>query len=259
MALARTALRLAVVEALLADPTVASICGIRIFDSRISELDSTEPVPVVTVLTEDDGGKAWSQNGGVPFDERCELTLEIAMRCLADVADGQAIGVVETDREIEAVLDLLEHCAVECITVGETPQAKLIRSAVTRRVTEFKSMRFTSDDTSVKLAIRVIHLTTDLKGEDQGDATVEPTGPYAHLPQPLRSVALALPAGSSGRAVCDLIAAALTPGAPNPFRGADLVIGPQVALDPDTAPSEQDDIAAGRIIRSTADLPNWTA
>ena len=46
MALARTALRLAAIPTLLADPVVTALCGPRVFDSRIYRLDSAEPVPL---------------------------------------------------------------------------------------------------------------------------------------------------------------------------------------------------------------------
>ena len=80
-ALARTALRLAGIEALLNDGIIAALCETRVYDSRIAELTETKPVPVIVVLTEEMEGEAFSaNNGGPPFDDHCELLLEIAMR-----------------------------------------------------------------------------------------------------------------------------------------------------------------------------------
>jgi hypothetical protein len=237
--LARTAFRLAAIEAMNADPTIAMLCPRRIFDSRIGELGSAEPVPVIVVLTEDAGGKAWSaNNGGPPFDDICQLSIEISIRVLAEAPDGEeGVLLVETDREAEARLDLLEHRAVEAITVADTPQSRLVRQKVTRRVTSYSSVRFASDETGIKLAVRIVNLTVELKGDDRHDATVVLTGPYAALPEPLRSVAIAMPAGSSAKATCDQLAALIAAVPTVPFGGMDITIAPGLAVGAGTAPA----------------------
>lgn len=251
MSLARTALRLAVVEALRADVTVAVLCGDRIYDSLIEEFDSSKPVPMIVVLTEEDGGKAWNpQNGGLPFDQACELTLEIACRqTVADDADGEPqIGIPQTDRELEATIDLLEQRAVEAITIADTPQSRLVRQAVTRRVTKFTSVRFASDQTGVKLAVRELRLTVELKGEIPGNPLDVPPGPFGTLPDPLRTVAAAMPSGSSGLLTCKMIAAAIQGVAPQAFTGVDVTIAvnhptfPAGAPPPSDAPNRPDPI-----------------
>ena len=224
MSLARTALRLAVIEALKADATVTALCQDRIYDSLIEEFDSTQPVPMIVVLTEQDGGKAFNpQNGGLPFDQVCELTLEIACRQIApDDPNGQPqIAIPQTDRELEANIDLLEQRAVEAITIADTPQSRLVRQAVTRRVTKFSSVRFASDQTGVKLAVRELRLTVELKGETPGNPLDMPAGPFALLPDPLRTVATAMLPGSSGLLTCQMIAAAIQGVTPAVFSGVD--------------------------------------
>ena len=228
MSLARTALRLAAVAALEADPVVGALCPKRIYDSRIDELDAQDPVPIVIVLTEDDKGHAWSvNNGGPPFDHACDLLLEISMRVLVPIADSDdvAIGFAETDSEAEAAIDLLEERAILAVTNADTPQAKLIRDAVLRRATEFKSIRFASSDSGSKLALRAVSLTAHLK-IDQPDATFVPTGPFAALPDPLRTVAEALDPASTGYATCVALAAKLTVAQPILLEGVDLAMAP---------------------------------
>lgn len=236
MSLARTALRLAVVQALTADVVIAGLCGPRIYDSRIGELDSAEPVPVLVILTEDASGSAYSENnGGPPFEQRCDLVFEMSLRLLATV-DGQAgIMLVETDREAEALLDLIEDRAIETVTVGATPQARLIREVVTRKATEFKSVRFSSDETGVKLAVRVVHLTMQLTGDDP---EIAGAGSFALLPEPLRSVAESLPIGSSARDTCLRLVSALAGTAPadTPFLAAGITVAPRLDIDPATPP-----------------------
>lgn len=221
MSLARTALRLAVVEALRVDPVIAALVGARIFDSRITALDFQERKPVITVYTEDDNARSFSENnGGEPFDRTVDLVIEIAMTATDDENGEPVIYSPATDRELEAVLDLLEHRATDAVTVGEGPSGRLVR-LVTRRVSVARSSRYPTDETGEKLAIRVITYSASLKGEDR-DATAPATGRYATLPDPLRSVCEAMPEHSSGELVCRLIAAAIPPEALIPFEGANL-------------------------------------
>lgn len=228
MSLVRTALRLAAVAALEADPVVSALCPGRIYDSRIDELDAQDPVPVIIVFTEDDKGGAWSvNNGGPPFDHACELLIEISMRVIvpATETDPVSIGLAETDPQAEATIDLLEEVAIAAVTNADTPQAALIRKAVLRRATEFKSVRFASADSGSKLALRAVALTCHLK-IDQPDPRVVPTGPFAALPAPLRTVAASLAPTSAGYATCTALAQRLTVPIATPFEGIDLTIVP---------------------------------
>ena len=228
MSLVRTALRLAAVAALEADPVVSALCPGRIFDSLIDELDAQDPVPVIVVFTEDDKGGAWSvNNGGPPFDHACELLLEISMRVIVPATDSDPvqIGLAETDPEAEATIDLLEEAAIAAVTNADTPQAALIRQAVLRRATEFKSVRFASADSGSKLALRAVALTCHLK-IDQPDPWVIPTGPFAALPAPLRVVAESLPPTSDGYATCASLASRLTVPTSTPLEGIDMALAP---------------------------------
>ncbi len=250
-ALARTALRLAGIEALNADPVIAAACAGRVYDSLIGAFQSTDPVPVIVLASEDDRGEAYSaNNGGPPFDQIVDLTLEITV--CASVADSDDIDVFvpATDRESELLIDLLEQRAVDALTAGDTPQSRLLRKVVTRRVTAYRSVRYASEDTGVKLARRLVALTAVLKGDDT-DARDEPEGPFAVLPDPLRTVAASLPAGSSGALTCLALVARIDPSAvPSPGSVATpapapaavalgLTYAPQ-RLTPSKTPSETD-------------------
>lgn len=255
MTLARTALRLQAIRTLLADPVIDGLCQGRIFDSRIGDLDEAEPVPTIVLFTEEDDARAYSaNNGGKPFKHECDLVLEIAMTASEkDRAGNIAIGSPATDSELEAFLDLIEERAVDVLTVGETPEATLLREAVTRRVTRAKSSRFATEQ-GIRLAIRLVTLTTEIKDEGELDARVTPIGPFALLPEPLRSVAEAMPEGYSGRATCELLVSKMSPRAPNHYlTGVDAVYAPQV-LARDQAPSAAADRAAGRTLGQSFEL-----
>ncbi len=247
MSLTRTALRLAAVAALEADPVVGAFCRGRIFESRIDEIDASEVAPVLIVFTGDERGRAWSaNNGGPPFDASVDLNFEISMR-IRVAADAESpgatpdIGVAETDRELEAALDLLEDAAIAAVTVADTAPAQLLRDVVTRRVTEFRSTRYASADTGAKLAMRLTTLTVELQGDDRPDPFTVPIGPFASLPDPLRSVAAALDPASSGYATCQALAARMgAPSVPLPFAGAAAVTYAAAALDPAIPPNPTD-------------------
>lgn len=213
MSLARTALRLAVIEALISHPVIADQCAGRVYDSRVGDFDNREPVPVIIVTTEElSGDPANVQNGGAPWLDACDLVLEIAMTQVFDVDGEPHLGRPETDRELEAALDLIEECADWMITLGRptprnrpTAAGQILTGAVTRRVSKRTSSRFSSDDTGEKLAIHLLTFRVELKGEDI-DFRALPTGPFAILPDPLRTVAESLPEGSSGQLTCRMIA-----------------------------------------------------
>lgn len=213
MSLARTALRLQAIEALKSHPVIAARCPGRVFDSRIGDFDHGEPVPVIVVTTEELSGEpANPQNGGAPWLDACDLVLEIAMAQFMEEGGDTFLFRPETDRELEAGLDLLEECADWMITLGRptprarpTPAGVLLRKALTRRVSKRHSSRFASDDTGAKLAIHLLTFRVELKGEEI-DFRALPTGPFAILPDPLRTVARAMPEGSSGQITCRMIA-----------------------------------------------------
>ncbi|GJD65171.1 hypothetical protein [Methylobacterium frigidaeris] len=259
MSLALTALRLQAIAALLADPAIAKLCGPRIYDSRIADFDHREPVPTIVLTTEEMAGDAYSaNNGGPPFDLKAELVLEIAQTATGDVMMGgevvTATGPVATDRELEAALDFLADRVPRVLGAGDTPEAILLREAVTRRITKVKSSRFTTDETGEKFAIRLLTLTVQLKGWDESDELVNPpTGEFASLPEPLRSVCAV--ATGSARDTCLMLAGIADPPGPDPaplFEGVGMIVAPQ-PLSPAIVPDQAADVAADRVFALHAD------
>lgn len=218
MSLALTALRLGTVAALNSHPVIAGICQGRVYDSMIGDFDHREPVPVITVATEELDGTAWSDNnGGAPFGDTASLVLEIAMAEIGE-ADGEpAISAPATDRELEAVLNLLAESTETMLSCGRahpldaqpTPEGRLLLERVIRRIPKRTITRFTTDRSDTRLAIHQVTFVVELQNEEL-DALDTPDGPYAVLPDPLRSICRASREGSSERLVCDLIAARLS-------------------------------------------------
>ncbi len=265
MSLIRAACRLQAIEALNSDPVIDGMVRGRVYDSRISAFDHRDPVPTILVTTEETKGEAWShQNGGAPFGLVCDLVLEIAMNSVATMqingmADPvEAIGYAATDAELEADLDLLEERAVEILTRGETAAAQLLRSAVVKRVPHVASSRFATDQTGEKFAVHLVTLRIELFTPEDENPFAVPSGPYALLPEPLRTIAAASDPDGLPRSICDRLIARLAPlpapSEPAPFSGADMILAPQV-LDADDAPDRAADIAAGRTIAIAANTP----
>ena len=268
MSLIRAALRLQAIETLNSDPVLDAMVQGRTYDSRISAFDHKEPVPTILVTTEETKGEAWSkQNGGAPFDLSCDLVLEIAMNAVGTVTTDregnpiepyEAIGYAATDSEIEIDLDLIEHRAVEVLTQGETAQARLLRDHVVRRVPHVASSRFATDQTGEKFAVHLVTLRVELFTSEDEDPFAPATGPYAVLPEPLRTIAAASDPAGLPRSICDRLAVRLSPGgtptAPTAITGADMVLALQ-SLDPATAPDRDADIAAGRTVSLAAPIP----
>jgi hypothetical protein len=215
MSLARTALRLAVIEALNSHPVIDGHCQGRVYDSRIGNFDDKEPVPVITVATEDLNGEPWNpQNGGGPFNDSCNLVLDIGMaQFVEDENGGDFYFQPGTDSELEAALDLIEQCAEWIVTLGrphplarqKTPAGRILFENVVRRVSRRDSQRFSPDDGGERLAIHMLTFRVELQGE-QIDSYAVPNGPFGILPDPLRTVAEAMVEGSTGYGTCLKIA-----------------------------------------------------
>jgi len=267
VSLIRAACRLQAIETLNSDPVLDGMCQGRVYDSRISAFDHKDPVPTILVTTEETKGEAWShQNGGAPFGLACDLVLEIAMNSVGTFAfDPQgnpvepyeALGYAATDAELEADLDLLEERAIEILTRGETAAAQLLRTVI-KRVPHVASSRFATDQTGEKFAVHLVTLRVELFTPEDADAFDVATGPYALLPEPLRTIAASSDPDGLPRSICDRLIARMSPVPapvpPTPFTGADMILAPQV-LDAADAPNRVADIAAGRTIAVAATIP----
>ena len=237
MSLVRTALRLSAIAALkganpIAGPTIAAN---RVYDSRISDFSPEtfpdDAKPTIIVLTDEDEGDALSrQNGGPPFKRLIDLVFEFAMvqGFDVDLEDGGTAfvpGYPATDAEHEASLDLLEFQIIRRMAYDLDPLCALFRSFT--RVWKHDCHRQTLDETGVKIAARILTWTVEVT-DDQVAVTRLPdqTTPSGldRLPQPLRRVAEALPAGSSALAICNSLADALAPLTAGPLEGFDMTV-----------------------------------
>lgn len=235
MTIARTALRLAAVQSLTgtagARPTIAE--G-RVYDSRLSpeqpDVFGDDAKPTIIILADGDEGDALSdQNGGPPFHRRIDLVFDIGMICREkadDDADGYLVGYPDTDARLEASLDVLQTQVIRWLSASSDPLAIWFQNRV--RIWKQESHRQVEENTSVKLARRLLTLTCELN-DDAYDIVAPgadtPSG-LAVLPDPLRSVCALMPDGSSGADACATIAAALgpTPFEPDRFDGVDITV-----------------------------------
>lgn len=224
MTLARTALRLCAAGTLKgavgARPTIAQE---RVYDSRNDPFQpedfADDAKPIVVVVTDGDDGDALSnQNGGPPFHRNIELVLELAMVARAPVTDdsgnptgGYVIGVPDTDARLEASLDLLEFQVIRRLANDPAPLSVLFRKLA--RIWKRECHRQIDDAAGVKIASRVLVLTCEAK-DDRVQVFNNPNMPLPTgldaLPEPLRTVAKALPAGSAGADTCAALAGAIS-------------------------------------------------
>lgn len=231
---ARTALRLITVAALAgtADPR-PTIAADRVDDSRLADLaPETVPddgLPVIVVICDDDDGEAWSeQNGGPPFDRMIDLNIEMSIASRVQYVDPAnptnstyVVEAPDTDARLEASLDLLEFQAIRELAYGLSAFSVMFRKLA--RITHRACHRAASDD-GVKIASRLLTLKCRVNDDDikmYSTAQTLPTGLEA-LPEPLRSVAKILPAGSTGALTCAALAAKIVQLTAGPLAGVDL-------------------------------------
>lgn len=234
-AFARLGLRLAAVEVLREDPFVLAATGGMVLDSQ-SGATAPAPLPIVLVHTESMEGEAWSaNNGGPPFNASCDILFEITHVASAENDDEVVLYRPVTTAELEAGLDLLEGRIPRVLAFAESALAVAMRRTVLKRITALHSERF-EDEQGVRRASRLLRLTCDLVEDEDDDPTADlPTGPFAALPQPLRTLAPLLPVGSSSRSVIEQAAAALPAPTEDPLlAGIDMTIrpGPKPRPDP---------------------------
>lgn len=231
MSLARTALRLIVSAALKGDsgarPTIAAE---RVYDSRISEFApdafAGDAKPTIIILTDvDEGAELSAQNGGPPFRRVIEVVLELGM--IQSVKDGAdyVVGYPDTDARHEASLDLLEFQVIRRLAYDPAPLAVLFRRIA--RIRKSECHRQVADDSGVKIAARILTLHCEVSddqvkvytaGVDQMPAGLDV------LPDPLRTVAKAMPDGSHGANIAAALAAAITNMTTEALEGVDVEI-----------------------------------
>lgn len=228
MTLARTALRLAAINALRGQ----TIAEDRIYDSLIGSLDLADPnerKPVIVVLTENDAGDAQSpQNGGPPFWRHMDLQIECGVVACEREGLELKVGYPETDAQAEAMLDLLEYNVIHALMrqLGTQTDPDLDPFYVFRQICleieGYSSLRSADETTGVKIAARTYTLRCRVKDDVVG-FNAAATG-WDRFPEPLRIIAKALPATSPEAATLEALAASLFPVTAPALEGMDAVV-----------------------------------
>jgi hypothetical protein len=244
--LARVALRLAAVEALAPYAALVSgpwktIAGGRVYDSRqdpIDGLDEFEARPVISIYTEEmtaePYGSGLSRPDHVTVDLVCELMMLTKGSVQLTLPDGSIVteGTADmpiSERAHEALLDLLEATVRRRLEARHDfdAQTELFRR-VCKEIRQISSVPQRDSTRTVRLAARTVTFRCVVAADRWPDPALAPQAASGldRLPEPLRAVALAMPAGSSARAVCERLASLLAdPAALTPLALIDLGIG----------------------------------
>lgn len=238
MSLHRLALRLAAVEALCpaayeATGPYPTLAGSLVYDSRqvpIDQLAPDKPRPVLLVYTEEDKGTPWGSGRHRPDEVLVTLVVEalIAARgtVLIDLPDGSTdtVGVADvgpTDPEHEALLDVLEAQVRYILDARQPAPSAALYRRIAMEVRSVESVPLRDAEKTTRLAFRTISFSVQVK-TTEWPAPGQPAG----LPEPLRTVAEALPEGSYGRRICDRVAGLVpTPPGLVPLEAVDIFAG----------------------------------
>lgn len=217
MMLARTALRLAVIETLapyaqerLANPAWPTFAGRQVFDTQISPtaLADVEPTtPLIVVMTDETSVKANGDDVTVAWSAAPELVM-LAFEIMVPVAvqsgdtvEMQAAG--PTDAAAEATLDLIEDQIQQRLHDGR--MNGLLR-LVLSKIGEVESHPYRDGDTETRLSARRLELSCSvLRGELWPAAPPSGPQPFDYLPAPLADVARELPVGSYGHKIATML------------------------------------------------------
>lgn len=224
MSLSRTALRLAVVEALspyaqhiAASPAWPTFAGAQVYDSQISPVALTEaaalPVIVVSVDAAKTDPHGTAQDVTTPGDgkEIATLAFEIMVPVKIIAEDVESVELVgPTDAAAKAFLEMIEDQILQ--RLGDARMNGPLRH-VLDAIGEIESQPYSDPDAGILLSATRLELKCQIRQRERWPAPATPplTG-LDRLPDPLRSVAQALHPASYG----GLIAAGLADLLGNP-------------------------------------------
>jgi hypothetical protein len=223
MTLARTALRLAAMEALaphdqIAAPSPAwpTFADDRVLDSTIEmdaipehEAGAARRRARVAVFTDEAKTEALGSALDATFAgdglEKVTLALEIMVPAVIRDNDQRwVVPVAGTDAMAEGFLDMIEEQIRHRLADGRLNEPLCL---VLDRIEEITSSPWRDADLDTRLSARRVEFACIVR--QGGRWPVPAASGLDALPSPLREVARALPAGSYGRKVCDTLAAAL--------------------------------------------------
>lgn len=216
MSLARTALRLAALEALApfamqgeASPPWPTMAGARVSDSQIevvAETDAERRMPLIVVFADE----AKTEGLGTALDatfegagrEKVTLAFEIMVPgVIRHDAETEILPFAGTDAMAEGFLDMVEEQIRQRIADARTSKPLCL---VLDRIEEITSTPWRDPDLDIRLSARRVEFTCIVR---QGGRWPEPSASGLEaLPSPLREVSQELPDGSYGRSVCEALA-----------------------------------------------------
>lgn len=200
MSLERTALRLGVVMAMTnaMQAPFPTIAANRVFDSRIDAIQGAtegDIAPIAIVYTDDDDRDALSgNNGGPPWRQHVNLVLELSMGMVGPLVNETGTPMkdengnpfstflpVETEPELETMLDLFESQVERMFRQPSTPWAERLTSGASNggvivRLESWSSRRFVEREAQYRFAARQVMIKVMLE-QPAEPAIVAPPAP----------------------------------------------------------------------------------
>lgn len=257
MTLVRTALRLAVMEALAPhaliaapNPSWPTFADDRVLDSTIELAaegyedaagDRRRPRIAVFVDEAKTEGLGTAQDVLFYGDGRERATLAFEIMVPGVIREGDQRFVVPaagTDAMAEGFLDMIEEQIRQRIADARTTSPL---DLVLDRIDEVTSNPWRDADLDLRLSARRVEFNCIVR--QGGPWPAPPATGLDALPAPLREVAKALPEGSYGRKVCDALAATLGDRAVFPAL-SEFRLAARFEREPGSAPAEPPDATA---------------
>ncbi|TCR69695.1 hypothetical protein [Bosea sp. BK604] len=220
MSLSRLALRLAAIEtlapsALQSDPNAQwpTAAEGRFLDSQMTPESFAEGVaqrrlPVVAVYADEAKREPYGTAADSLVDGSDQVTLAFEIMVPGvyrqDDQNAYIVPAVALDALAEATLDMVEEQIRQVLQDARMSRPLCL---VLSHVSRVESRPWRDADLDTRLSARRVEFDCHLINAERRPLAGQ-TG-LDRLPEPLRSVALALPEGSYGRAACNVVAAAL--------------------------------------------------
>lgn len=251
--LAREFLRLCALEALAPSGTPDSgpwptLAGKYVFDTRLDPIDDlAEPLPVISVYTENEELTKIAQAGPVFHKSQVELCFEIAVlvKLQASDSDQLVVDYADTDAALESVIGSIDWQIYSALHGG--PTGALFRRIAKTPAVHWESSTKRSGGEAYRLAKRTIVAKVDLQEFVYQVAPTPPLTGLGRLSPRLQPIAEAL-SNSTYRTALVLGIAKAAPIGPTPYTplesigvqatagqaGANLIAGEANNLNPQT-------------------------
>lgn len=182
-------------------PTLA---GRNVFDSRLGPTDLSSPAPAPMIMISTDETEREDRDlmtpGGAP--EMVALGVEILVPAVVETESGAPAAVpVETDALAEATLDLMGAQIRHRLDWSRTDG---LLHHVVIAIEKIEDRGWRDADTDIRVTARRLEFKAAVRRDGEWPAS---GSGIARLPSPLRDVAGALPVGSHGRSVAEVVAA----------------------------------------------------